>query len=779
MDPSQFEDALDQIQRSLADLESRLTVLEALALEKAERRAALRPLEQSPPIAKSPLENREESQGPPKDPDPPPQITDALGLQIPPRPVSGPTATSAHTEQELTKPAPEETLFPPHAEEPLAAPLSLEQRIGGRWFTWLGAASLALAVAFFVPWAWRHFQMPPAVRVLIFHAMGVALLVGALVLRNRKLVDLAHGIAGLGVFVLYASAFAMEHHYELFRPHSNLAGLLDCTLITCCAVYAAVRYNSIYIIVLGALGGYVIPLIPPHAPNDFNATFAYLAFLNLAVTSAATIRPWQFLKPLAVAATAVMFLFWFFGSRIDSWRYEQMLILHALIFLAATNLPQLMFKKETSGFDLTAAAGNSLFFVGGTWMLFHDRPAQQIAMVCWGISLLHGVLFGATYARLTNADRLPRLHLALAAVFLTLAIPLQMRDTLNYLAYAWSIEAFVFTAIGVYFRDRQLTSTGAIVFGLAVLRAMAFDFTAPPELVAASQIDRRFLVLLGVGCAGIAAGSCYWWVDKIGASRNPTEPSLDRATGAALAAIGNLLILAATTCQWDGRTVLVLWTIDAAVLWVVALASNNGGARTYAFAVSMLLVGGRAIYHHGELASSFTLLANARFASLVLVAALYLAAGWFERRRRQTSTAPADETVGSSAIALDDLLEVMGNLTLLAAITFEIHNVWQPTGDLESLLTGSKSREEHVAYSVVWSIYAALLVAIGFLAKYRTPRLLGLAGLLVVAAKVFFVDLANLPLILRVLALAALGGMLLVTSFWYQKYTARIDSEKL
>ena len=61
--------------------------------------------------------------------------------------------------------------------------------------------------------------------------------------------------------------------------------------------------------------------------------------------------------------------------------------------------------------------------------------------------------------------------------------------------------------------------------------------------------------------------------------------------------------------------------------------------------------------------------------------------------------------------------------------------------------------------------------------KYRLPRFMGLVGFLLVALKVFLVDLANLPLIFRVIALAVLGGMLLLTSFWYQKFSARLKME--
>ena len=662
---------------------------------------------------------------------------------------------------------------------------SLEELIGGRWFTWLGAGALALAVAYFVPWAWRHFAMPPWFRVLVFHLAGLGMLGAAWALSRKRLAVLAHGIAGLGVFTLYASAFAMEYHYRLWGDQGLAATLLDCGLITLAAIVIAVRYDSVYIVLLGALGGYVTPLIATRGITGFTATFSYLAFLNATLVVTASIRPWRFLKPLALVATALMFQIWFAGDewRTAVWQHQWMVALHFALFIVGTTAPPLVWRQRSEGPDLAALAGNSLWFVYATWLLFHQRLDQQMALVCWGMSLLHGVLFAVAHARLTNADRMPRFHLALAAAFFTLAVPLQMHDSLAYLAYAWAVQGFVFTAIGVYFRDRQMTASGALVLMLSLLRAGMYDFLSAPQLVGDSAIDRRMLVMLGVGAAMIAAGSCAWWVARLSPQRDQEKSEFDeqsRREGAMLAAVGNVVAMIGLTCQWSDRTVLWLWIADAALLWAAALYRGRLPLRMYALAVSLVMVGGRVLYHGVDLAAPFTLATNERFLSLAAVAGLYLTAGWFERRRRrqEQSAGPtpraAGETLYPVPLPPDAVLHILGHAVMFAALLLEVHDSFRPTADALAFGRSAISMEEHMTYSFVACVYAAILVAGGFVSKYRLPRLLGLGGLMAVGLKVLAVDLAELELIYRVLILAALGALMLVTSFWYQKFTARL-----
>jgi uncharacterized membrane protein len=76
---------------------------------------------------------------------------------------------------------------------------------------------------------------------------------------------------------------------------------------------------------------------------------------------------------------------------------------------------------------------------------------------------------------------------------------------------------------------------------------------------------------------------------------------------------------------------------------------------------------------------------------------------------------------------------------------------------------------EQATYSILWAVYSAAAVVLGILLRWPVLRYVGLFGLAATLAKVFFVDLASLQLLPRVLALAVLGVMLLAVSLVYQK----------
>ena len=247
--------------------------------------------------------------------------------------------------------------------------------------------------------------------------------------------------------------------------------------------------------ILGALGGYLTPILTASGSGNYVGLFTYLAFLNVALVGCAVWRNWSFLKPLALVATVLMFGGWLANSRFDAgdhamvWGTQWFAVLHGAIFLFGSTAPPVIWKRTSNRHDLFALVVTSFSFVGLTWVLFHNRPDEQMALVSWGMSALHAALFGVTYARVTNVDRMPRVHLALAAAFFTLAIPLQLNDS-AYWGATWCVEGFIFTAVGVYFADRQMCTTAAIVLLLAVARLAGWDWASAPRLVTGTA--RRF-----------------------------------------------------------------------------------------------------------------------------------------------------------------------------------------------------------------------------------------------------------------------------------------------
>jgi uncharacterized membrane protein len=92
------------------------------------------------------------------------------------------------------------------------------------------------------------------------------------------------------------------------------------------------------------------------------------------------------------------------------------------------------------------------------------------------------------------------------------------------------------------------------------------------------------------------------------------------------------------------------------------------------------------------------------------------------------------------------------------------------TLELNTFLLNSLPGFRAGGISVLWSLFALALLLAGIRKAAAPLRYVGLALFTVVAAKVFFVDLAHLDQIYRIIAFVVLGVLLLCGSFLYLKY---------
>lgn len=642
-----------------------------------------------------------------------------------------------------------------------------EAFIGGRALTWLGTFVLLIAVGFGVHWAWSTFDTPDWCQVLALHAVGAGLLGGAFALHRRGLGLVAQAVAGLAVFTLYAVALSTLHLYHFWSESTAFFEFLSITFL---AIVLALRLNSWPVIVIGALGGYLAPVLTSSDAGSHVTLFLYLASLNLALLSCAVWRGWSFLKPLALAATVLMFLGWLVGGTPDvhRWSTQWLLTLHATIFLLAASLPSWLWRQPSTWADRVILPTNALGFLGATWLLFHDQPQQQLALVCWGLAALHFALFGLSYSRLSNADRIPRLQLALAGVFLTLAVPLQIDDA-SYWGVTWAVEGFVFTLVGIWFADRSMCATACLIFVLSTMRMLVWDYAW--DIAESSQGGdlAQFLRIAAGGLLTMGAGGLYWLLPQ-GARLNLLPEITGRQGGATLLAGGNLLLLVAAACQWQGFPLHAIWLVDVVTIWTLGFYRPRAVVRWYGLALAVLLAG-RVMVDSADWISSYPLFFNERFGSLFLLAATYLSFGLAYRGLDpRPDGGERGELFGESK--LDMLLALMGNFLLVGALTLELRDWFAVTFGRQLTSTDAAWMAQMASYSVLWAVYAAVLVAVGLKMRYAIYRYLGLFGFVLIVGKVFLVDLRELELFPRVIAFAVLGLVLIGVSVLYQRLAA-------
>jgi uncharacterized membrane protein len=79
--------------------------------------------------------------------------------------------------------------------------------------------------------------------------------------------------------------------------------------------------------------------------------------------------------------------------------------------------------------------------------------------------------------------------------------------------------------------------------------------------------------------------------------------------------------------------------------------------------------------------------------------------------------------------------------------------------------------------SILWGVLSLLAVGYGIWSRKKHLRITGIALFGITLLKLFFYDLTNLETIPKTLVFMLTGGLLLVVSYMYNKYTKKIFGE--
>jgi uncharacterized membrane protein len=211
----------------------------------------------------------------------------------------------------------------------------------------------------------------------------------------------------------------------------------------------------------------------------------------------------------------------------------------------------------------------------------------------------------------------------------------------------------------------------------------------------------------------------------------------------------------AVPIQFAGFRITVAWALEGAVLaWLSARSGNYwlraAGWSVLTLAVFRLLVLDAFVYSQS---SAYSTLVNTRFMSFaVCTAGLWLAAHFL---------APATD----AAVAY-----VGGHAVLLFGLSLEIGG-WVG----RNVVPENQSGIQIVAVSVMMTIYAVILVVIGVKAQAAIHRILGLALVVLVVAKLYLVDVWVLGRLFRIAAFLALGVLLLALSYLYSRLRPALE----
>jgi Predicted membrane protein (DUF2339) len=220
-------------------------------------------------------------------------------------PVPQPAAVAAEPPPPPPQPPRPAAPAPAPAPAPAAAasrPFAIdwENVVGIKLFSWIAGIALVLAAVFLFKYSVDHGWLRPPVRAGIGLVTGIALLIVCELRLARNYQFTANAMHGAGIAILYATLFAMHQLWRLIPAGASFVGMI---LVTAAAVYLSTRRESVFIALLGLIGGFATPALLSSGENRPLALFSYLLLLNGGMSWIAYRKRWPLLTALSVALT--------------------------------------------------------------------------------------------------------------------------------------------------------------------------------------------------------------------------------------------------------------------------------------------------------------------------------------------------------------------------------------------------------------------------------------------------------------------------------------------
>ena len=474
---------------------------------------------------------------------------------------------SLHSQQPALPPRPPQ---PPHQVAPpppskSAADDDVESMIAGRWFNYVGILAVALAVAFFLKYAFDNNWIGPGGRVTIGLLAGAAMYPLSQWVYKRGYQYYSEGLAGLGAGILYLSVWAGWHYYHIFEQAYAFPLMIA---ITAATVAVAFGRNSQRIAVLALIGGLLTPILVSTGANEEVALFSYLLVLGGGMLAIAWVKKWQWIAPLQFAGTLIYFWSWY-GDYFARYELNTTLLYATLFFAVFEALPAVrcMQEGELGAIDVTIVLTNAFQYLVALHLMLGPQSKWELTFAVLGVSAAHLVAERALPRKPTPANQLAHaLYAGLSLTFATLAIPIRLEG--KWITIAFAVEGAMLIWSGLRIQSKALRVAGFVLFAIVAVRLVILVNQSP--IPNTFLLNERFLTMAIAAACWLAA---FFFARQSDCELSPTETQ----TYYAVAVAANFCLLAALSMDtWDlfGRTAVagidrgLAQQLALSVLWV-------------------------------------------------------------------------------------------------------------------------------------------------------------------------------------------------------------------
>ena len=672
--------------------------------------------------------------------------------------------------------------------------INWERFIGENLFSKIGIGIIIIGVFIGVKYSIEHNLISPAMRLVLSYLVGAGLFVAGAMLKKKYESFSAVLVSG-AMTIFYFVTFI---GYSVFNFFPQSLTFILMFLFTAFTVAASLNYNKVVIALIGLVGSYAVPFLLSDNSGRVSILFAYTAIINIGVLIISFYKQWRSLYLSAFAFTWLMLLsLWANNYEYDNFApYFTFNLVTFLTFYIAFIFQKIHQEKELKEIDVVLFLSNSLlFFSMGVWYIYDYYTMENrtiMAMFTLVNALLH---FGVAYyfhVKKFPSQGLKYLILVLALSFATLVIPIQFKG--SWITVFWSAEAALLFWFG---RRKNLLVYERISYAVMVLASISLliDWVKAPNILDIVNPD-KFIYLTPFGNALFINALLYSAAFGFMAYTHHLTQLANKEIYKLLSIILNILCVASLYFIFF-REISILCDVRALQQTpnltnnYVAWEALNNFKTIWRIVYSLLFV---TIYtllnirlfkskQLGEIQFGISTLLTFIFMTLGLYTFSELRESyldnpqlslWFLNVRYVGIVVFAIFCYTSYLLSrfLNLKEEVKKNLEFLLHLVI----LWVASSELLHWTELYRSASNYkLGLTILWGSYALLLVVLGIFKRKKHLRISGIVLIGFSILKLFLYDTTHLDALRKTIVFVILGFLVLVASFFYNKYTNKIE----
>ncbi|AZA93331.1 Predicted membrane protein [Chryseobacterium nakagawai] len=297
--------------------------------------------------------------------------------------------------------------------------------------TVIGIFTLVLGIGYFVKYAIDKNWIGETARAGIGLCTGAAIiLTGHFLRKNYK--TFASIITGGGIAVLYFTTTIAFREYHLFTQ--NTAFVIT-SIITAVSIVLSYYYKSEVLIIFSLIGGFTAPLMISTGESNYLFLFTYLTLLNIGMLIAAFLQHWKSVGWTAYIFTSIYLFYWTVDLP-ELLSITFYLISYIIFYIFA--LQDYFRKNELSVPDILMLALINCSSIIGVAYIFNQLQYEPVIIFPLIFALVNAILLFREYGK-RNFETPFSVFTGITVSLITIAVALQFKAHL--ITSVWAIQA--------------------------------------------------------------------------------------------------------------------------------------------------------------------------------------------------------------------------------------------------------------------------------------------------------------------------------------------------